>query len=138
MHSVPPLWLSEPLSATLGEPVWMKMDCFQPVASFKIRGMGRLCRLMDERGAERIVSSSGGNAGYAVAYACRALGVPATVVVPATTSEFMRAKIRAFGAEVLEHGASWDDAHAHASRLAAAPGPESGATSQPTASQVSR
>jgi L-serine/L-threonine ammonia-lyase len=97
----------------------MKMDCFQPVASFKIRGIGRLCRVLAERGAARIVSSSGGNAGYATAYACRALGVPATVVVPTTTSEFMRAKIRAVGAEVLEHGASWDDAHAHASMLAA-------------------
>jgi L-serine/L-threonine ammonia-lyase len=97
----------------------MKMDCFQPVASFKIRGIGQLCRVTVERGAKRIVCSSGGNAGYAMAYACRALGVAAAVVVPTTTSEFMRAKIRAVGAEVLEHGASWDDAHAHASMLAA-------------------
>lgn len=121
MHRVTPLWLSEPLSTALGEDVWMKMDCFQPVASFKIRGIGRLCREMAEQGAARIVSSSGGNAGYAMAYACRALGVPATVVVPTTTSEFMRAKIRAVGTEVLEHGDSWDDAHAHASLLAADP-----------------
>jgi L-serine/L-threonine ammonia-lyase len=119
LHSVTPLWPSEPLSAVLGEDVWMKMDCFQPVASFKVRGIGRLCRVMVERGAKRIVCSSGGNAGYAMAYACRTLGVAATVVVPTTTSEFMRAKIRAAGAEVLEHGASWDDAHAHASMLAA-------------------
>jgi L-serine/L-threonine ammonia-lyase len=99
----------------------MKMDCFQPSGSFKIRGLGRLCQVLVAGGATRIVGSSGGNAGYATAWACRALGVPATVVVPSTTSEFMRAKIRAVGAEVLEHGDSWDDAHAHASELATDP-----------------
>jgi len=118
LHTRTPLWHSEPLSDTLGQPVWMKMDCFQPVASFKLRGMGRMCQVAVEQGAGRVVSSSGGNAGYAIAYACRALGVPATVVVPRTTSEFMRAKIRAVGAEVLEHGDAWDDAHAHAVQMA--------------------
>lgn len=99
----------------------MKMDCFQPVGSFKIRGLGKMCASRIEGGASRIVSSSGGNAGYAVAYAARELGVAATVVVPRTTPEFMRSKIRSVGAEVLEHGASWDDAHAHALTLAADP-----------------
>ena len=121
LHSVTPLWNSEHLSRALGEEVWMKMDCFQPVASFKLRGMGSMCRVAVEQGAARIVSSSGGNAGYAIAYACRALDVPATVVVPKTTSEFMRAKIRAVGAQVLEHGDDWDGAHAHAERLATDP-----------------
>jgi len=98
----------------------MKMDCFQPAASFKIRGMGRSCRLAVERGARRLICSSGGNAGYAVAWAARALGVKATVVVPRTTPEFMRAKIRAVDAEVIEHGEDWDDAHASALELARA------------------
>ena len=121
LHSVTPLWRSEPLSRICGREVWLKMDCFQPVGSFKIRGLGKLCSESVDRGAKRIVTSSGGNAGYAVAYAGRRLGVPVTVVVPATTSGFMRDKIRSEGAEVLEHGASWDDAHDHASRLAAGP-----------------
>ncbi len=118
LHTVTPLWRSDPLSSVLGEEVWMKMDCFQPVASFKIRGLGRTCREAVENGATRIVCSSGGNAGYAIAYACRELGVPATVVVPDTTPEFMRAKIRTMGAEIVEFGHAWDDAHAHASMLA--------------------
>ncbi len=121
LHTVTPLWHSAPLSAACGEPVFMKMDCFQPAASFKIRGMGRRCQVAVAGGARRIVSSSGGNAGYAIALACRELGVPATVVVPRTTPEFMRAKIRALGAGVPEHGESWDDAHAHALGLATAP-----------------
>jgi L-serine/L-threonine ammonia-lyase len=118
LHHVTPLWHSEPLSALAGRRVLLKMDCFQPPASFKIRGMGHMCQVAVQQGARHIVTSSGGNAGYAIAYACRALGVPATVVVPATTPEFMRETIRAVGAEVLEHGASWDDAHDHALALA--------------------
>lgn len=118
LHSRTPLWRSEPLSAALGEDVWMKMDCFQPVGSFKIRGLGRLCQSAVAEGVERIVTSSGGNAGYATAFAARSLGVPATIVVPQSTPEYMRARIRSVGAEVLEHGAEWDDAHAHASTLA--------------------
>lgn len=65
-----------------------------------------------------MVSSSGGNAGYAVAIACRELKLAATIVVPETTPEFMRNKIRLEGAEVIESGTSWDDAHAHALTLA--------------------
>ena len=94
LHTVTPLWLSEPLSAALGSEVWLKMDCFQPVGSFKLRGMGRMCQTIVEAGARRVVTSSGGNAGYAVAWAARALEVPATVVLPATTPEFLRNRIR--------------------------------------------
>jgi L-serine/L-threonine ammonia-lyase len=122
LHHVTPLWHSEPLSAALGRPVWLKMDCFQPVASFKIRGMGKSCEAAKRRGARRLVCSSGGNAGYAVAFAGRELGLGVTVVVPETTSEFMRARIRGVGAEVTEHGSSWDDAHARATQLARGPG----------------
>jgi L-serine/L-threonine ammonia-lyase len=122
LHLNTPLWQSEPLSRALGEPVWMKMDCFQPVGSFKIRGMGRICGRAVEDGTARVIGSSGGNAGYAIAFACRRLGIPATIVVPTTTSEFMREKIRSVNGEVLEHGASWDDAHSRAVELAAEPG----------------
>lgn len=118
LHCVTPLWRSEPLSLALGDEVWLKMDCFQPVGSFKLRGMGARCLEVARLGARRIVCSSGGNAGYAVAWAARALGVPATIVVPRTTPEFMRKKIRTTGAEVVEHGASWDDAHVRATALA--------------------
>jgi L-serine/L-threonine ammonia-lyase len=121
LHEVTPLWRSDPLSHALGEEVWMKMDCFQPVASFKIRGLGHTCQEAVRQGAKRVVSSSGGNAGFATAYACRELGVPATVVVPRTTPESMRAKIRSMDAEVVEHGEAWDDAHAHATGLASDP-----------------
>ena len=122
LHVITPLWSSRPLGAAFGGDVLLKMEALQPVGSFKIRGIGALCTALAAQGAPRFVSSSGGNAGYAVAYAGRALGVPVTVVVPRTTSEFMRDKIRGEGAEVREHGDAWDDAHARAQALAAETG----------------
>lgn len=118
LHLDTPLLLSEPLSRALGCRVWLKMDCWQPIGSFKIRGMGHCCQAAAAAGALRLVCSSGGNAGYAVAYAGRELGLPVTVVVPQTTGEFTRQMIRSMRADVREFGRSWDDAHKHALTLA--------------------
>ncbi len=63
------------------------------------------------RGASRLISSSGGNAGIAVAYAGRHLSVPVLIVVPETTSERAKALIRQEGAEVIVHGDSWQEAN---------------------------
>lgn len=62
--------------------------------------------------------ASGGNAGYAVAYAGRQLGMAVTIVVPKTTSAWMQDILRRDGAEVAVQGEAWDDAHAHAVELA--------------------
>ncbi len=114
---VTPIWESRPLSAILGAPVWLKMEAFQPSGSFKARGMGAACRAASEQGATRVVCASGGNAGYAVAYAGRQLGLAVTIVVPETTSPRAQELIRAEGAQLIIHGASWDDAHAFAIEL---------------------
>lgn len=98
------------------------MESSQPCGSFKLRGMGRACEVAVARGAKRLVSSSGGNAGYAVAWAGRSLGVPVTVVVPRRTGERMRALIAAEGAVVEVAGEVWDDAHARATVVAAETG----------------
>jgi len=109
-----PLWESGPLSRALGARVFLKMEALQPAASFKIRGLGRACAARVAAGARSLVCASGGNAGLAVAYAGRRLGVPVTVVVPRSTSAWMRSRIADEGAEVVEHGAAWADAHAYA------------------------
>lgn len=118
LHVVTPLWESRALSKSLGASVFLKMEALQPVGSFKIRGIGLACQRRYGAGAVRLVSSSGGNAGYAVAYAGRMLGLEATVVVPKTTPHWMREIISGEGAKVIEHGESWDDAHAFASEIA--------------------
>ncbi len=118
LHTNTPLWESAPLSGALGTRVLMKMEALQPVGSFKIRGIGRACQAKYREGATGLVSSSGGNAGYAAAYAGRVIGVPVTVVVPKTTSAWMRELLRQEGATVVEHGASWFFAHEYAADLA--------------------
>jgi L-serine/L-threonine ammonia-lyase len=122
LHHRTPLLPSLPLQARVGHPVWLKMESAQPSASFKLRGMGLACERAVARGASRLVSSSGGNAGYAVAWAGRTLGVPVTVVVPETTGRRMRGLIEATGAEVRVAGTVWDQAHAAATALAQAEG----------------
>jgi L-serine/L-threonine ammonia-lyase len=118
LHVVTPLWESSALSALANKQVFLKMDALQPVGSFKIRGMGAACQKHVEAGARHLVCSSGGNAGYAVAYAGRRLGARVTVVVPETASERSRAMIRSEGGEVEEHGKVWDISHAYACELA--------------------
>ncbi|OZJ04832.1 hypothetical protein BZG36_02323 [Bifiguratus adelaidae] len=100
--------------------VWLKLDNLQPSGSFKIRGIGYMIqRAMqkDHFTHPQLVSSSGGNAGLAVAYAGRQLDIPVTVVVPKSTSELMKEKIEAEGARVIVHGEAWDEANAYAQKL---------------------
>jgi L-serine/L-threonine ammonia-lyase len=85
LHTITPLWESRPISAAAGLKVWLKMEAFQPSGSFKARGMGEACRAAREAGAARVVCASGGNAGYAVAYAGRQLQLDVTIIVPQTT-----------------------------------------------------
>src|SRR5574341_711482 len=107
LHIVTPLWESR----AFGAQVLFKMEALQPVGSFKIRGMGAACQASWAAGAKRLVCASGGNAGYAVAYAGRQLGMAVTIVVPKTTSAWMRDILRRESATVAVHGDSWDDAH---------------------------
>ncbi len=108
LHHVTPYWPLRGLEPQGARETFVKMDAYQPTGSFKIRGVGLLCRRLKAEGARAFVSSSGGNAGLAAAYAGRALGVPVTVLVPSTTPEFMRRKIAALGARVTVEGDVWD------------------------------
>lgn len=117
LHSVTPLLHSRVLSERSGSEVLLKLDLLQPSGSFKLRGVGHACEHHRAAGAERFLSSSGGNAGIAVAYAGRRLGVPVTVVVPESTSMRAIERIRLEGAEVVVSGESWAEANAHAQGL---------------------
>lgn len=97
----------------------LKLENLQPVGSFKIRGIGALCQQLYAEGQRHFVCSSGGNAGLATAYATQKLGAVATIVTPETTAPSFRALLRAEGAEVLVHGAAWDDADKRARSMCA-------------------
>jgi len=114
LHLETPLLESRPLSQASRRSIWLKMDALQPPGSFKIRGIGAACEHHARNGKRRFVSSSGGNAGIAVAYAGRRLSTPVSVFVPETTSDRAKALIRQEGAEVFVHGASWQEANERA------------------------
>ncbi len=109
-----PIFKSHKLQQEKGLHVFYKMDCYQPTGSFKIRGMEELCRFHINNGKRDFVASSGGNAGYSLAYVGKQLGANVKVVVPKSTSEFMINKITNIGAEVEVFGEVWDEAHHHA------------------------
>lgn len=111
LHIATPLLDSPALEKISGRKIWLKMESSQPSGSFKNRGVGLVCETRAAEGAKRFVSSSGGNAGLAVAYAGRRLGLPVVVFVPQTASERAKALLRLEGAEVVVHGPSWKETH---------------------------
>lgn len=111
LHIETPLIPSLALSEKTGKAIWLKLEATQPSGSFKMRGIGHACETYVQQGKTRLVSSSGGNAGLALAYAAYQLGVPALVVVPETTSQQAKKLLRQMGAEVIVHGASWQEAN---------------------------
>lgn len=117
LHIETPLIESGALAGHAGRKVWLKMEALQPPGSFKIRGIGHACEEYVRRGARRFVSSSGGNAGIAAAYAGRRLGVPVLVVVPETASARARDLIRREQADIVVHGASFQEANAYAQSM---------------------
>ncbi|MFB9969562.1 threonine/serine dehydratase [Pseudoroseomonas cervicalis] len=95
----------------LGTPcdVTLKLELLQASGSFKPRGaFNRM--LSNPLPAAGVIAASGGNHGAAVAYAARALGVPAEIYVPEITGPAKLARIRAYGATLVQTGASYDEA----------------------------
>jgi L-serine/L-threonine ammonia-lyase len=106
-----PLVRSAPLSNLVGKEVYLKLDALQASGSFKDRGMAHLCQtLKDKQGVTKLISSSGGNAGLAVATIGQQLGMSVSVIVPETTKPLVVARLRALGAELTIHGENWNAA----------------------------
>lgn len=105
-----PLLYSGPISKLLGKDVYVKLDALQASGSFKDRGMAHLCGTMAKEGAMKLISSSGGNAGLAVATVGPMLGMSVSVIVPETTKPLVIAKLRSLGAEVTVRGKNWNAA----------------------------
>lgn len=118
LHTHTPV-LSAPASySRAARPLALKMDALQPCGSFKLRGIGLAAERAVARGARELVCPSGGNAGFAAASAGAHLRVPTTIVVPQTTLASVRERIAALGADVIIHGAVWDESNEHALALA--------------------
>lgn len=116
LHLKTPQLKSYSMSKALGRDIWLKMDALQPPGSFKMRGMGYKAVREAEKGARRFISSSGGNAGLAVAYAGLQLGIPVKVYVPETTGAKAIHNLGLYGAEVVVTGEHWAQAHEQAQK----------------------
>ncbi len=117
--AVTPLLRSEHFSGRVGANVYFKLETLQPTHSFKVRGaFNAISQLSREKRQRGLVTASGGNHGLAVAYAARALGIPATVYLPESATEAKLAPLRRLGPEIVIQGEAWDEANALAQTVA--------------------
>jgi threonine dehydratase len=107
------------LAQRFGCEVVVKHENHTPIGAFKVRGgIVYLDRLRRERpGIKGVISATRGNHGQSLALAGRHFDVPVTVVVPHGNSIEKNAAMRAFGAELIEHGRDFDDARQHAAMI---------------------
>jgi threonine dehydratase len=109
------------LSARCGADVWLKHENHTPIGAFKIRGGLAYLTALREREPEiaGVIAATRGNHGQSVALAARRLGLAATIVVPQGNSRDKNAAMRAFGAELVEHGHDFQAAYEYSRELAA-------------------
>ena len=107
-----------------GAEVWVKHENHTPTGAFKVRGglvlLERLKREQPELSG--VISATRGNHGQSLAYAGRRVGVRTVIVVPRENSRDKNSAMRAWGAELIEHGRDFDEARVHAGKLAAEQG----------------
>jgi len=115
-----PLLPSSTLSRISGGEVLLKAENLQHTGSFKIRGASNKIGALREQGAVAgVISASAGNHAQGLAVAARAHGIPATIVMPRAAAIAKVEATRDYGAEVVLHGDSYEQAYAEATRLAA-------------------
>jgi len=120
-----PLELSRTLSESVGTAVYLKLECWQPTRSFKVRGaFNAVAGLSPAARSRGLVTASAGNHGQAVALAAGTFGAQVTVFVPRDAPEAKQRRIRALGAQLDATAANYDAAEV----LAASFAREAGAT----------
>jgi threonine dehydratase len=118
-----PLLYSRVLSEQTGGPVYLKCENLQRTGSFKVRGAYvRIARLSDAERARGVIAASAGNHAQGVAFAASLLGTTATVVMPERAALPKVEATQGYGATVIMHGTSVDDAIEEALRIAARTG----------------
>lgn len=113
-----PLQYCPRLSHLTGVEIYLKREDLQDVRSYKIRGaVNAISQLSDAQRAAGIVAASAGNHAQGVAFACRSMGIPGRIYVPAATPKQKRDRIKVHGGNMVElvvTGANFDEASAAA------------------------
>lgn len=98
--------------------VFLKPENLQVTGSFKLRGaFNRISQLSEEERAKGVITASAGNHAQGVAFSAQKLGVKAVICMPATTPILKVEATRAYGAEIVLHGDTFDDAYAKSLEL---------------------
>jgi threonine dehydratase len=109
--------LRAPFPGAAGE-VWLKAESLQPIGAFKIRGAAnKILQLSQEQIARGVIAYSSGNHAQGVAYAARAVGAKAIIVMPSNAPAIKRAATLALGAEVVDVGPASSERLAKAEEL---------------------
>ena len=103
------------LSQMTGQETFLKLDNVQRTGAFKERGaLNKILTLSDEEKRRGVVAASAGNHAQAVAYHACARGIRTQIVMPLMTPLVKVAATKGFGAEVVLHGANYDEAYSYA------------------------
>lgn len=109
---------SPAFSKATGNQIYIKPENMQATGAYKIRGAYyKISTLSDEEKARGLVTASAGNHAQGVAYAAQAAGVSATIVMPTTTPLVKVNNTKDYGAKVVLHGETFDDAAELAAKL---------------------
>ena len=102
-----------------GNKVYLKPENMQLTGAYKIRGAYyKISTLTEEEREKGLITASAGNHAQGVAYAAKAFGVKAVIVMPTTTPLMKVERTKSYGAEVVLYGNVYDEACAHAYELA--------------------
>ena len=111
---------SDYLSEQTGNKVYLKPENLQKTGAYKIRGAYyKISTLTEEERAKGLITASAGNHAQGVAYAAKVYGCKAVIVMPTTTPLMKVDRTKSYGAEVVLYGNVYDEAAAHAAKLAA-------------------
>lgn len=112
------LLYSPAFSKATGNNIYIKPENMQITGAYKIRGAYyKISTLSDEEKARGLVTASAGNHAQGVAYAAQHAGVSATIVMPTTTPLVKVNNTKDYGAKVVLHGETFDDAAELAAKL---------------------
>ena len=112
------LLYSQYFSEQTGNKVYLKPENMQVTGAYKIRGAYyKISTLTDEERAKGLITASAGNHAQGVAYAAKAYGAKAVIVMPTTTPLMKVERTKSYGAEVVLYGNVYDEACEHAYRL---------------------
>src|SRR3954466_3558780 len=107
------------LALESGLDIFVKHENHNPTGAFKVRGGLNLVGSLSADERHGVITATTGNHGQSIALACQREGVPCTIVTPVGNNPEKNAAMRAYGAEVLEHGRDFDEARERVEQLQA-------------------